>query len=146
MRITQEADYAIRICAVLDALGQKSGATEIAAKAGITQRFALKILGKLNDVGIVRSYKGAHGGYVLNVNAEELKIIDLIEAIEGPLRLSKCLECDYDCTRNPEKACCKMHVAFAALNQTLVNSLGRIAVRMLNDESISALDITEVIK
>ena len=37
MRITQEADYAIRICAVLDAFGKKAGAAEIAAKAGITQ-------------------------------------------------------------------------------------------------------------
>ena len=146
MRITQEADYAIRICAVLDALGEKSGAAEIAARAGITQRFALKILGKLTDGGIVRSYKGAHGGYVLNVDAAELKIIDLIEAIEGPLKLSKCLECDYDCTRNPEKACCKMHIAFAALNQNLVSSLGRITVRMLNDERVTATDITEVIK
>ena len=146
MRITQEADYAIRICAVLDALGEKSGAAEIATKAGITQRFALKILGKLTDVGIVRSYKGAHGGYELNVNAAELRIIELIEAIEGPVKLSKCLECDYDCTRNPEKACCKMHIAFAAMNKNLVNSLGRITVRMLNDESVSATDITDVIK
>ena len=146
MRITQEADYAIRICAVLDVLGQKSGASEIAERAGITQRFALKILGKLTDVGIVRSYKGARGGYVLNADATEIKILDLIEAIEGPLRLSKCLECDYDCTRNPNKACCKMHVAFAALNRNLVNSLGRITVRMLNDESVSFDDITDVIK
>lgn len=146
MRITQEADYAIRICAVLDALGEKSGAAEIASKAGITQRFALKILGKLTDAEIVKSYKGAHGGYVLNVDAAELRIIELIEAIEGPLKLSKCLECDYDCTRNPEKACCKMHVAFAALNKNLVSSLGRITVRMLNDERVSAADITEVMK
>ena len=146
MRITQEADYAIRICAVLDLLGEKSGSTEIATRAGITQRFALKILGKLADEGIVKSYKGARGGYVLNVDAAELRIIELIEAIEGPLRLSKCLECDYDCTRNPNKACCKMHVAFAALNQHLVNSLGRITVRMLNDESVSYDDITDVIK
>ena len=146
MRITQEADYAIRICAVLDLLGQKSGASEIAERAGITQRFALKILGKLTDVGIVRSYKGARGGYVLNTDAAEIRILDLIEAIEGPLKLSKCLECDYDCTRNPNKACCKMHVAFAALNRNLVNSLGRITVRMLNDESVSYDDITDVIK
>ena len=146
MRITQEADYAIRICAVLDVLGEKSGASEIATRAGISQRFALKILGKLTEAKIVKSYKGAHGGYVLNVAATQLKIIDLIEAIEGPLKLSKCLECDYECTRNPNKACCKMHVAFAALNQYLVNSLGRITVRMLNDESISFQDIADVIK
>ena len=74
MRITQEADYAIRICAVLDAAGEKLGAAEIAKRACITQRFALKILGKLVEVGIVRSYKGAFGGYILSGSGDELKI------------------------------------------------------------------------
>ena len=147
MRITQEADYAIRICAVLDAAGEKLGAAEISKRAGITPRFSLKILGKLAEVGIVRSYKGAFGGYVLCGCGDELKIIEVIEAIEGPLKISKCLECDYDCTRNPKKACCKMHVAFAAINQNLVKTLGRITVRMLNDEGVTADDIIgEVIK
>jgi len=146
MRITQEADYAIRICAVLDAAGEKLGAAEIAKRACITQRFALKILGKLVEVGIVRSYKGALGGYILCGSGDELKIIDVIEAIEGPLRISRCLECDYDCTRNPSKICCKMHLAFAKINQNLVNSFGSITVRMLNDDSVKADDITDVIK
>ena len=40
-----------------------------------------------------------------------------------------------------------MHVAFAAINQNLVNTLGRITVRMLNDKSVSEDDIVgEVIK
>ena len=146
MRITQEADYAIRICTVLDAAGEKLGAAEIAKRACITQRFALKILGKLVEVGIVRSYKGAFGGYILRGSGDELKIIDVIEAIEGPLRISRCLECDYDCTRNPSKICCKMHLAFAEINQKLVNSFGSITVRMLNDDSVKADDITDVIK
>ena len=146
MRITQEADYAIRICAVLDAAGEKLGAAEIAKRACITQRFALKILGKLTDAEIVRSFKGAFGGYILCVNGDELRIIDIIEAIEGPLKISRCLECDYDCTRNPSKVCCKMHLAFEVINQKLVNSFGRITVRMLNDDSVKADDITDVIK
>ena len=146
MRITQEADYAIRICAVLDSAGKKLGASEIAERAGITQRFALKILGKLVEAGIVRSYKGACGGYILSGGGDELRIIELIEAIEGPLKISKCLECDYECTRNPSKICCKMHTAFAAINQNLVNSFGCITVRMLNDDGISSEDIVGVIK
>ncbi len=146
MRITQEADYAIRICAVLDALGEKSGASEIAARAGITPGFALKILRKLNEVGMVRSYKGAFGGYALWTDLTQLRILDVIEAIEGPLKISKCLDCAYDCTRNPNKSLCKMHVAFAALNQGLSERLGQITVRMLNDERVSAADIIQVIQ
>ena len=145
MRITQEADYAIRICAVLDSAGEKTGATEIAERACITPRFALKILGKLVETGIVRSFKGAFGGYVLTVSGDELKIIDVIEAIDGPMKISKCLECGHDCSRNPNKACCNMHLAFDAINKNLVDSFGRITVRMLNDKSMGAEDISDII-
>jgi Rrf2 family protein len=145
MRITQEADYAIRICAVLDSFDEKTGAAEIAEKACITQRFALKILGKLVETGIVKSFKGAFGGYVLTVDGDELKIIDVIEAIEGPMKISKCLECDHDCSRNPNKTCCNMHLAFEAINKNLVDSFGKITVRMLNDKSIGAEDISDII-
>ena len=83
MRITQEADYAIRICIVLDLIGEKTGATEIAEKACITQGFALKILRKLTGAGIVRSYKGAYGGYELARDAKTLTALEIIEAIDG---------------------------------------------------------------
>ncbi len=146
MRITQEADYAIRICLVLDSLGRRAGAIEIAELAAVTQRFALKILRKLGENGIVRSYKGARGGYELDRAGDEIKISELIEAIDGPIKISKCLECDYSCSRNAEKVCCKMHVAFGAINKNLIDSLGLVTVRMLHDENVSAADIADMIK
>ena len=60
MRITQEADYALRIVCFLAEEARVLDATTIAESAHITPRFALKILRKLVLGGLVRSYKGAN--------------------------------------------------------------------------------------
>ena len=146
MRITQEADYAIRICIVLDSKREKMGATAISEIACIPQKFALKILRKLNEQGIVRSFKGAYGGYELAISGSELKILDIIETIDGPVMISKCLDCDYNCTRNARKSNCKMHIAFATINKKILNDLASLTVGMINDENISAFDIVEFIQ
>ena len=145
MRVTQEADYAIRICLILDSLGEKTGAATIADLACITPKIALKVLRKLGEAGIVRSYKGVNGGYELAIAGDSIKVLDLIELIDGPVRISKCLECDHDCSRNPCKTDCKMHIAFGAINKRLVDNLGKITVRMLHDTSVSDADIADII-
>ena len=63
LRITQEADYALRIVALLASHETVTDANTIADEAGITQRFALKILRNLSLGEIVCSQKGAGGGY-----------------------------------------------------------------------------------
>lgn len=146
MRVTQEADYAIRICLILDSRGEKTGATTIADIACITPQIALKVLRKLSAGGYVRSYKGVQGGYELTRSGEDIKVLEIIELIDGPVRISKCLECDHECSKNPCKPECKMHVAFSAINDKLIENLGLITVRMLHDPNVSHADISDIIK
>ena len=146
MRITQEADYAIRICLILDSLGEKTGAATIADIACITPKIALKVLRKLNSAGYVKSYKGVQGGYELVRSGDELRVLEIIELIDGPVKISKCLECDHECSKNPCKLECKMHIAFGAVNEQLIENLGKITVRMLHDKSVSHADIADIIK
>ena len=145
MRVTQEADYAIRMCLILDSIGEKTGAATLADLACITPKIALKVLRKLSTGGYVRSYKGVQGGYELTRSGDEIKVIEIIELIDGPVRISKCLECDHECSKNPCKTECKMHIAFGAINKKLVDNLGLITVRMLHDKSVSDADISDII-
>ena len=145
MRVTQEADYAIRMCLILDSLGEKTGAATLADIACITPKIALKVLRKLNEGGLVRSYKGVQGGYELVKSGEEIRVLDIIELIDGPIRISKCLDCEHECSRNPCKLECKMHVAFDAINEKLIENLGSITVRMLHDKDVSHADIADII-
>ena len=145
MRVTQEADYAIRMCLILDSMGEKTGAATLADLACITPKIALKVLRKLNTGGLVKSYKGVQGGYELAKAGDELRVLDIIELIDGPVKISKCLECDHECSRNPCKIECKMHIAFCAINEKLIENLGSITVRMLHDKNVSHADIADII-
>ncbi len=145
MKITQEADYAIRICSILDSVGEKTGAQKISELAGITPQITLKNLRKLVRSGIVRSYKGSAGGYELAKSGDKITVLEIIQAIEGKVKISKCLDGDYCCSRNQCKTNCKMHLAFCVINKQITENLGKIKISMLNDESLSAVDIADII-
>ena len=83
MHITLETDYAVRITGCLAAEKSRLDAKTIAEKTGVTLRFSLKILRKLVAGGIVKSYKGAQGGYELAKAPKDVTLRDVIDSIEG---------------------------------------------------------------
>lgn len=87
MRISAKADYAVRAAAELAAAtGEKPmKAEQIATVQGIPLNFLENILGELRHAGIVRSQRGADGGFRLARAAEEVTVADVIRAVEGPL-------------------------------------------------------------
>ena len=129
MRITQEADYALRIVCLLAEKNRMLDATTIAESAYITQRFALKILRKLVLGGLVRSYKGANGGYELAEKADDVTMKDVIELIDGEIAISKCLMEDHVCSKQGEKkSACTIHCIFDASNRDVTDKLGGITI------------------
>ncbi len=105
MRITLEADYAVRIVQCLADYGARLGAGSIAERTGVSLRFALKILRRLASAGVVRSFKGAGGGYILAKRAEDITLREVIETIEGPIVISRCQCEDYVCDHPDDYAC-----------------------------------------
>src|SRR5947209_10248059 len=87
MRISAKADYAVRavveLAAAPDARPVK--AERIATAQDIPLNFLENILGELRHAGIVRSQRGADGGFRLAKPAPQVTIADVIRAVEGPL-------------------------------------------------------------
>ena len=90
MFITLETDYAVRITSVLCRKGVKTDAKSISEEAAVTLRFTLKILRKLVGAGLVKSFKGTRGGYIIDKKPEDITLRMVIEAIEGPYYFSRC--------------------------------------------------------
>ncbi len=91
MRITHEADYAIRVTYCLALCRRKAVREGYFEVTGVTLRFALKILRKLTQSGITKSYKGVAGGYELNHSPSEISLGAIIECIDGPIAINHCL-------------------------------------------------------
>ena len=86
MRISARADYAVRAAVVLAAAGDGPTKGEAIAQAqSIPLKFLENILGDLRHAGLVRSQRGADGGYWLGRPASEITVADIIRAVEGPL-------------------------------------------------------------
>lgn len=105
MHITLESDYAVRIVGCLAKEKRRIDAKTISEITSVTLRFALKILRKLVSNGVVKSYKGAQGGYELARKPEEISLKDVIETVEGKYQLSRCLSEEYDCSRDMTGNC-----------------------------------------
>jgi len=106
MQLTLEADYAVRIVSVLCSESERIDAGKISDKATVTLRFALKILRKLVSAGIVESFKGTFGGYVLKKDPSEITLREVVEAIEGTYYFSRCLSPEGSCNRGMSGICC----------------------------------------
>jgi Rrf2 family protein len=87
MRISAKADYAVRAAVELAAADDEKPvkAERIALAQEIPLNFLENILGELRHAGIVRSHRGADGGFRLAKPAGEVTIADIIRAVEGPL-------------------------------------------------------------
>lgn len=108
MYITLEADYAVRIVDCLARNAMRMDAKTLSAHTGVTLRFSLKILRKLVAEGLIRSYKGTQGGYELALPPEQISLGRVIETVEGPITISRCVgQGEFVCSRleNPEGYC-----------------------------------------
>jgi Rrf2 family protein len=87
MRISAKVDYAVRAAVELAAAASEKPvkAEAIANAQGIPLNFLENILGELRHAGIVRSHRGAEGGFRLAKPPERVTVADIIRAVEGPL-------------------------------------------------------------
>ena len=128
MRITLESDYALRIVTVLGENGGRMDAKSLSDITSVTLRFTLKILHKLATANIVKSFKGVNGGYVLAVPTSELTLKTVIELIDGPIAIARCIESEGGCALNHDKAACTYHHIFDSLSFDLARKLDKITI------------------
>ncbi|AVX21288.1 MAG: RrF2 family transcriptional regulator [Bacillota bacterium] len=123
MVLNQATDYALRAVACLVRhQGEKVEAQQIAREEVIPMRFLLKIMPSLIKAGIVRSIRGAGGGYQLAKKPKEITFLEVVEAIEGPLAINKCL-LDYAACNKKGAPACSIHQALARIQGKLVEAL-----------------------
>ena len=119
MRITQEADYAVRIVDCLARSGGRLDARTLSETTGVTLRFTLKILRKLLINGIVISFKGVQGGYELAKKPADINMRQVIEAVDGPIAISRCLSDELSCSFSERECRCYYHGVFAEVSKSI---------------------------
>ena len=122
MFISRECDYAIRIVRDL-AGGEKKFVKAICDNEHIPQQYAYKILKKLEKSHIVKSFRGANGGYQLDKNIDEITIYDILISIDNGLCLNECMKDNAVCSRNNPEDPCSVHKYLLKLQDNLIDVL-----------------------
>ena len=92
IRVTRLTDYAVLVLAEMLRSKGPHTVSHIATSTGVPLPTVAKLLKLLTRNGIVTSYRGATGGYSLQHPATTLTVADVIEAVEGPIAITACME------------------------------------------------------
>lgn len=92
LRISKLTDYGVVLATHLAAApaGETLAVRDLAGETGIPQPTASKVLKLLGRAGIVEAQRGAHGGYRLSRTADDITILEVIAAVEGPVGVTEC--------------------------------------------------------
>ena len=122
MQITRQADYALRALLYLarQEPNKKASTSQIAEFQEIPPSFLAKIISQLSIAGLINTARGARGGVSIARRPEEISLLDVVEAIDGPIVLN-------DCTKDPTICSfgdtCPIHEVWCETQMELVNRL-----------------------
>jgi Rrf2 family transcriptional regulator, iron-sulfur cluster assembly transcription factor len=123
LELTKRGDYAVRAMLALARDGDRlRSARSIADEMTIPPRFLPQVMGDLVRAQLVDSVPGRAGGYRLARPATEIRLLDVIEAIEGGSRRETCVLRGGPCSRD---GACDVHDTFIAAEDAMLERLGR---------------------
>jgi Rrf2 family protein len=100
MQITRQADYAVRAVLHLARMGntERAATSTVAKEQNIPPSFLAKIISQLSIAGLLHTSRGARGGVTLARDPKEITLLEVVEAIDGPIQLNECVGNDGVCT------------------------------------------------
>jgi Rrf2 family protein len=122
MQITRQADYAVRAVLYLALLGEdkRAATSQIAQRQQIPPSFLAKIVSQLSVAGLLRTSRGARGGVSLARSPEEISLLEVVEAIDGPILLNECVSQNGACVFGDD---CPMRPIWCEAQSELVSRL-----------------------
>ena len=134
MQLTLKGDYAVRV--IVDLAAQPAGATvrteEVGRRTGVPQAYLSKIVQALAHGGLVRTQRGTRGGIALLEEPQTITLRQVIEAVEGPIYLNRCLIRPGLC---PRDRFCPVHPVWGRIQALVIRELDSVHIKDLADAS-----------
>jgi FeS assembly SUF system regulator len=126
IKIGKIADYALIIMAHMAAnKGKLRNSNDIAEATHVAMPTVSKILKLLVGGGLLESVRGKNGGYLLNKSGNNISVVEVIEAIDGPISITDCVTELHDCGM---KNLCGMQSGWQKVNVKIKNTLEDVKV------------------
>jgi|SRR6056297_918234 Rrf2 family protein len=135
MKVSTRGRYGLRAMIEL-AKNENAGALPlriISENQKISEQYLEQLFVNLRNSGLVKSVRGANGGYLLNRPAEEITAEEILISLEGPLNIVECIADDSLCEFSKE---CATHELWIELRERIENVLQNITLEDLKQRSI----------
>ncbi|KHK89646.1 SUF system Fe-S cluster assembly regulator [Novosphingobium malaysiense] len=134
MRLSSMADYAVVIMSAASRHcgGARVSAGQLADETGLPAPTVQKLVSKLSAAGLMRSSRGVGGGLKLARPPAAITLADIVEAVEGPIALTACLDAQKsDCTL---ESACNVRSHWPVVNAALRGALANVPLTQLAEE------------
>ena len=131
MRLSSMADYAVvtMSAAARHCGGVRVSAAQLAAETGLPPATVQKLVSKLSAAGLLRSARGTGGGLKLARPAAAITLADIVEAVEGPIALTTCVDQGrHDCSL---EGACTVRPHWGIVNEAMRGALAEVPLTRL---------------
>ena len=134
MQITRQADYAVRAVLYLARINgnQRAATSQVAQEQHIPPSFLAKIISQLSIAGLLHTSRGARGGVTLARAPKDITLLEVIEAIDGPIMLNECVGDSSTCTFDED---CPLRPVWCEAQNELVTRLKSTNFEQLLEQS-----------
>ncbi len=106
MIFTRSTGYALLALAELATLKTAIDTTHLSERIGVSKYFLAKLLQNLSKKGVVKSFKGVNGGFILDKEPKEIKVIDIFHCVEDKdFLVYECAQKESDCPNDRASVC-----------------------------------------
>jgi len=129
MRISTKGRYGLRILLDLALHPQTDRPRllrDIAESQGISEKYLSRLIIDLREAYLVRSVRGAHGGYRLARDPSQITLLDIIEVMEGPIGIVECVGNPEQCGRRENCAVCEI---WQSVNSSMRDTLAQVSLQ-----------------
>ena len=134
MQITRQADYAVRAILYLARMepNQRAATSQVAQEQHIPPSFLAKIISQLSIAGLLHTSRGARGGVTLAREPKDITLLEVVEAIDGPIMLNECVGENNLCTFDED---CPLRPVWCEAQKELVNRLKSTNFQLVLEQS-----------
>ena len=137
LKINRQTDYAVRVVLALarQGPGAKRSTAEIQQEMLVPKAFMSRIVAQLARAGLLNTFPGRDGGLMLPRPASQITLKDIVEAFEGPILLSQCLQVkgEDDC---PFQVNCPVRPKWGRVQVVMLREMAAITFEDLVQESL----------
>jgi len=130
MELTRKGEYAIRGIVYLATQPEDKVCllSDIASAVEVPATFLAKIFQQFSKIGLVKSYRGTGGGFVLGRSADKITLLEVVEAVEGAIIPNRCVVNPGECSRDIS---CKVHPVWKRVQEQVRDVLERVTLEDL---------------